>query len=153
MLARQLYPGKSSVLVSRKIKGRRQHALFLWPVKLMLWISSLFLLLVEITCFKNHIDSLLTDTYSMRQIYSYLKSKLLYNQFFNSVVTGADIKNFLHFSSHKNKTLTFSEFRYLYLKDFWDIRLRTYNFEGTVFYCLTKQMIFLKVFLEIYRFF
>ena len=47
--------------ISRKTKSCRQHALFLWPVKLMLWISNLFLHLIEITCFQKHADGLLTD--------------------------------------------------------------------------------------------
>ena len=47
--------------ISRKIRSCRQHTLFLWPVKLMLWISSLFLHLIKITRFQKHIDDLLTD--------------------------------------------------------------------------------------------
>ena len=53
--------------ISRKIKSRRQHALFLWFVKLMFWISSLFHHLIKITCFQKHIDSLLTDMQMPRQ--------------------------------------------------------------------------------------
>ena len=48
--------------LQEKLKGRRQNALYLWPDKLMLWISNLFLHLVEITRFLNYIDDLLTDT-------------------------------------------------------------------------------------------
>ena len=33
--------------ISRKTKSCRQHALFLWPVKLMSWISNLFLHLID----------------------------------------------------------------------------------------------------------
>ena len=47
--------------ISRKTKSCRQHALFLWPVKFMLWISNLFLHLIEITRFQKHSDGLLTD--------------------------------------------------------------------------------------------
>ena len=46
--------------ISRKTKSCIQHALFLWPVKLMLWISNLILHLTEITRFQKHIDGLLT---------------------------------------------------------------------------------------------
>ena len=42
--------------ISRKTKICRQHALFLWPVKLMLRISNLFLHLIEITHFQKYID-------------------------------------------------------------------------------------------------
>ena len=45
--------------VSRKTKNRRQHALFLWTVEFMLWISNLFLHLAEVTHFEKHIDGLL----------------------------------------------------------------------------------------------
>ena len=38
------------------------------------------------------------------------------------------------------------------LKDFWDIRLRTYNFEGTFFIVLLNRWLFKKIFLEIYQF-
>ena len=47
--------------ISRKTKSCRQHALFLWPAELMLWISKLFLHLIEITHFKKYIDGLLTN--------------------------------------------------------------------------------------------
>ena len=47
--------------ISRKTKSCRQNALFLWTVKLMLWISNLFPHLFEITYFQKHIDGLLTD--------------------------------------------------------------------------------------------
>ena len=47
---------------TRKTKSCRQHELFLWPVKLMLWISNLFLYLIQITSFQKHIDiDFLTD--------------------------------------------------------------------------------------------
>ena len=53
--------------ISKETKSRRQHAPFLWPVKLMLFIHNmfirnLFLHLTEIICFQTHIDGLLTDT-------------------------------------------------------------------------------------------
>ena len=54
-------PKRSNDSYLRKAKSRRQHALFLWPIKLMLWISNLFLYLIEITRFQKHADGLLTD--------------------------------------------------------------------------------------------
>ena len=53
---------------SRKTK-RRQHALFLWPVKLMLWISNLFLHLTEIT----YLMAYLQTRRSWGKIYSHVK--------------------------------------------------------------------------------
>ena len=44
---------------STKTKSRRQQALFLWPVQLMLWISNLFLHLIKLIYFQKH-DDLLT---------------------------------------------------------------------------------------------
>ena len=52
--------------ISRKTKSCRQHALFLGPVKLMLWISNLFLHLTEIARFQKHPDGLLTDMQMLR---------------------------------------------------------------------------------------
>ena len=49
-------PKRSNDSISRKTKVRRQQALFLWPVELMLWISNLFLQLIKLTCFQKHDD-------------------------------------------------------------------------------------------------
>ena len=60
-------PKRSNTDISRKTKSCRQYVLFLWPVKLMLWISNLFLNLIEVTHFQKHIDGLLTDMQIQRQ--------------------------------------------------------------------------------------
>ena len=60
-------PKQSNDSISRKTKTCWQHALFLWPFKLMLWISNLFLQLNEITHFQKHINGLLTDMKITRQ--------------------------------------------------------------------------------------
>ena len=77
---------RAMTYVSRKTKSRRQHALFLWPVKLMLWISNLFLHLVEITCFQKHTDGYLQTCSCQGRIYSHVKNNLLYTQFVDSAV-------------------------------------------------------------------
>ena len=66
--------------ISRKTKSCRQHALFLWPVKLMLRISNLFLHLIEITHFQKYIDGLLTymTCRSRGKIYSHVKNNFEY---------------------------------------------------------------------------
>ena len=51
-------PKQNNDSISRKTQSRRQHVLFLWPVKL---ISNIFLHLLETTHFQKHIDGLLTD--------------------------------------------------------------------------------------------
>ena len=53
------------------------------------------------------------------------------------------LKNFYAFLSHKNNTINISQFQYL-SKDasFWDIRLRRYNFEGTILQLCYQQKTF-----------
>ena len=64
--------------ISRKTKSSRQHALFLWPVKLMLWISNLFFHLIEITHFKNILMAYLQTCRSWGKIYSHVKNNFVY---------------------------------------------------------------------------
>ena len=60
-------PKQGNDSIFRKTTSCRQHAFFLWPIKLMLWISNLFLHLIDITHFQKHIDGLLTDVQILRQ--------------------------------------------------------------------------------------
>ena len=76
--------------ISRKTKSCRQNDLFLWPVRLTLCISNLFLHLIERTCFRNlqTCTCLLTAYLLMaylqtctccRKIYPHVKNNFVYS--------------------------------------------------------------------------
>ena len=67
--------------ISRKTKSCRQHALFLWSVKLMLWISNLFFHLIQITCFQKILMAYLQTCRSRGKICSHFKKRLRIHSF------------------------------------------------------------------------
>ena len=75
------WQNRAKTRISRKTKICRQHAIFIWLVKLMLSIRNLFLHLIKITIFKNILMAYAQTCRSRGKIYSHVKNNFLYTLF------------------------------------------------------------------------